>query len=53
MTPQALLPNNPIKLSVRPVTQLACASCAPVWPAAYRVRWTDPNNSEPEEGRWR
>ena len=34
-------PNNPIKLSVHPVTHLAAARCAPVWPAAYRVRWTD------------
>jgi len=32
-------PNNPIKLSARPVTHLAVASCAPVRPAAYRVRW--------------
>jgi len=30
--------NNPIKLSVRPVTHLAAASCAPARPAAYRVR---------------
>ena len=30
--------NNPIKQTVQPVTQLACASGAPVWPAAYRVR---------------
>ena len=34
-------PNNPIKLSVQPVTHLAVARCAPVWPAAYRVRWAD------------
>jgi len=34
-------PNNAIKLSVRPVTPLACASVAPARPAAYRVRWTD------------
>ena len=34
-------PNNPIKQSVHPVTHLACARCAPVWPAAYRVRYTD------------
>jgi hypothetical protein len=34
-------PNNPIKLSVHPVTHLAVASCAPVWPAAYRVRYAD------------
>ena len=32
-------PNNPIKLSVHPVTHLALARCAPVWPAAYRVRY--------------
>ena len=32
------LPNMPIKLSVRPVAHLACASCAPVRPAAYRRR---------------
>ena len=32
------LSNNPIKLSVRPVTHLAVASCAPGRPAAYRVR---------------
>jgi len=32
------LPNNPIKLSVRPVTGLACARPAPSRPAAYRVR---------------
>ena len=32
------LPNMPIKLSVRPVTPLACASVAPVRPAAYRRR---------------
>ena len=38
---RATLANNPIKQSVHPVTHLACASCAPVWPAAYRVRWTD------------
>jgi len=31
-------PNNPIKLSVHPVTPLAFASVAPVRPAAYRVR---------------
>jgi len=32
--------NNPIKLSVHPVTPLAQdASVAPVWPAAYRVRY--------------
>ena len=30
--------NNPMKLSVHPVTHLAFARCAPVWPAAYRVR---------------
>ena len=30
--------NMPIKLSVRPVTHLACASCAPARPAAYRRR---------------
>ena len=30
--------NNPIKLSVRPVTPLAVASGAPARPAAYRVR---------------
>jgi hypothetical protein len=34
-------PNNPIKQSVHPVTHLALARCAPVWPAAYRVRYTD------------
>ena len=39
--PGATPANNPIKQSVHPVTQLACASCAPVWPAAYRVRWPD------------
>jgi hypothetical protein len=33
--------NNPIKLTVHPVTHLAVARCAPVWPSAYRVRWTD------------
>jgi hypothetical protein len=33
--------NNPIKLTVHPVTPLAVATGAPVWPAAYRVRWTD------------
>jgi hypothetical protein len=33
------LPSNlPIKLTVHAVTQLACASCAPAWPAAYRHR---------------
>ena len=32
------LPNNAIKLTVHPVTHLACASCAPARPAAYRVR---------------
>ena len=32
--------NNPMKLSVRPVTPLACASVAPVRPAAYRRRYT-------------
>ena len=31
--------NNPIKLSVLPVTHLASARCAPVRPAAYRVRY--------------
>jgi hypothetical protein len=36
-----LLPNNPIKLTVHPVTQLAVASCAPIRPAAYRVRSAD------------
>jgi len=45
-------PNNPIKQSVHPVTHLACARCAPVWPAAYRVRWAvwdnDLNESEPD-----
>ena len=35
--------NNPIKQTVRPVTQLACASCAPARPAAYRVRSADQN----------
>ena len=30
--------NNPIKLTVHSVTHLALARCAPVWPAAYRVR---------------
>jgi hypothetical protein len=34
-------PNNPIKLTVHPVTPLAVASGAPVWPAAYRVRSAD------------
>ena len=45
--------NNPIKLSVRPVTHLAVASCAPVQPAAYRVRWTasDRNCSDSQFGR--
>jgi hypothetical protein len=38
-----LLSNKPIKLTVRSVTQLACASCAPARPAAYRRRWTDKN----------
>ena len=33
--------NKPIKLTVRSVTQLACASCAPSRPAAYRQRWPD------------
>ena len=33
-----VLPNNPIKQSVHPVTPLAVASGAPVQPAAYRVR---------------
>jgi hypothetical protein len=32
------LSNNAIKLTVHPVTHLAVARCAPVWPAAYRVR---------------
>jgi len=32
--------NKPIKLTVRFVTQLACASCAPARPAAYRQRYT-------------
>jgi hypothetical protein len=32
------LPNNPIKLSVHPVTHLALARCVTGWPAAYRVR---------------
>jgi len=36
---KGLLPNNPIKLTVQPVTQLAGASCAPVWPATYRARY--------------
>jgi hypothetical protein len=36
--PPAAPPNNPIKLSVRAVTRLACASRAPAPPAAYRVR---------------
>jgi len=35
LTPPA---NMPIKLPVRSVTQLACASCAPARPAAYRRR---------------
>ena len=30
--------NTPIKQTVHPVTHLACARRAPVWPAAYRVR---------------
>jgi len=34
-------PNNPIKQTVHPVTHLAVARCAPIWPAAYRVRYTD------------
>lgn len=34
-------PNYAIKLSVRTVTHLAFARCAPVRPAAYRVRYTD------------
>lgn len=38
--------NMPIKLSVRPVTHLAVASCALVRPAAYRRRWT-PMNGRP------
>ena len=33
--------NMPIKLSVRSVTHLACASCAPARPAAYRRRYAD------------
>jgi hypothetical protein len=33
--------NNPIEQSVHPVTHLACASCAPGWPAAHRVRYPD------------
>jgi len=37
----AKLSNKPIKLTVRSVTQLACASCAPARPAAYRQRCTD------------
>jgi hypothetical protein len=42
-------PNNSIKLTAHPVTQLACASCVTVWPATYRLRWavwdTDLNES--------
>ena len=37
------LANNPIKQSAHPVTHLACASCAPVWSAAYRVRYAESN----------
>jgi hypothetical protein len=36
----------PIKLSVRPVTPLACASVAPVRPAAYRRRYADRTEGE-------
>jgi len=35
---RAVKPNYWLKLTVRPVTHLACARCAPAWPAAYRVR---------------
>ena len=34
-------PNNPIKLSVHPVTHPAVARCAPGWPPAYRARSAD------------
>ena len=34
-------PNNPIKQSVRVVTHLAGARCAPLRPAAYRERYAD------------
>jgi len=34
------LSNNPIKQPVHPVTRFASAKRPPVWPAAYRVRWT-------------
>ena len=47
---KALLSNNPIKLSVHPVTPLAGASVAPVWPAAYRVRYTG-FRTQTREGR--
>jgi hypothetical protein len=44
-TPGGRPSNNPIKLTVRPVTPLAQnASVAPVRPAAYRVRSTDTSN---------
>ena len=42
--------NNPIKLSVRPVTHLADASCAPARPAAYRVRWAARMNAQKAAG---
>ena len=38
---KGLLPNKPMKQTVRSVTQLAGASCAPERPAAYRQRWAD------------
>ena len=37
------MPNNPIKLSVRVVTPLACASVAPIRPARYARRWAGLN----------
>jgi hypothetical protein len=42
--------NMPIKLSVRAVTGLACASPAPSRPAAYRRRWTVSDHDFPESG---
>jgi hypothetical protein len=32
-------PNNPIKLTVHPVTHLACTRCAPGRPARYAERY--------------
>src|SRR5436190_19646452 len=38
--------NKPIKLTIRSVTPLACASGAPARPAAYRQRSADKNRPE-------